>query len=105
MPSPRVGFGFRVSGFGSDALQGASELTAVSNNAGVDDFGLGQLLQTRQVRCVLFVVCSLFRCSTRVSCERVHRFPLPTSPRSADQAHDLLLRGGEQGIRAAVLER
>ncbi len=26
------------------------ELTCISNNAGVDDFGLGQLLQTRQVR-------------------------------------------------------
>ena len=30
---------------------GTRELTAVaSNNAGVDDFGLGLLLQTRQVR-------------------------------------------------------
>ncbi|KAG6580141.1 3-oxoacid CoA transferase 1 [Phytophthora cinnamomi] len=30
--------------------QGASDLTCVSNNAGVDDFGLGLLLQTRQVK-------------------------------------------------------
>jgi 3-oxoacid CoA-transferase subunit A len=29
---------------------GAQNLTAVSNNAGVDDFGLGKLLQTRQVK-------------------------------------------------------
>ncbi|MBU4612650.1 CoA transferase subunit A [Achromobacter sp. GG226] len=29
---------------------GARELTCISNNAGVDDFGLGQLLQTRQIR-------------------------------------------------------
>ncbi|DAZ92832.1 TPA: hypothetical protein N0F65_010100 [Lagenidium giganteum] len=30
--------------------QGAKNLTCVSNNAGVDDFGLGLLLQTRQVK-------------------------------------------------------
>jgi 3-oxoacid CoA-transferase len=30
--------------------QGATGLTAVSNNAGVDDFGLGLLLQTRQIK-------------------------------------------------------
>jgi 3-oxoacid CoA-transferase subunit A len=29
---------------------GAREMTAVSNNAGVDDWGLGLLLQTRQIR-------------------------------------------------------
>ena len=29
---------------------GARDLTAISNNAGVDGFGLGQLLQTRQIR-------------------------------------------------------
>ena len=29
---------------------GASNLTVVSNNAGVDNFGLGVLLRTRQVR-------------------------------------------------------
>ena len=30
--------------------QGATDLTAVSNNAGVDDFGLGLLLQTGQIK-------------------------------------------------------
>src|SRR5512138_1090044 len=29
---------------------GVQDLTAISNNAGVDDFGLGKLLQTRQIR-------------------------------------------------------
>jgi 3-oxoacid CoA-transferase subunit A len=29
---------------------GAKQLTAISNNAGVDSFGLGQLLETRQIR-------------------------------------------------------
>src|SRR6266704_3324719 len=29
---------------------GAKNLTVVSNNAGIDDFGLGILLQTRQVK-------------------------------------------------------
>ncbi len=29
---------------------GVKELTAISNNAGVDDFGLGLLLQTRQIK-------------------------------------------------------
>jgi len=29
---------------------GAKNLTAVSNNAGVDDWGLGLLLQTRQIK-------------------------------------------------------
>ena len=29
---------------------GAKDLTVVSNNAGVDDFGLGLLLQTRQIK-------------------------------------------------------
>jgi len=29
---------------------GVKDLTAISNNAGVDDFGLGKLLQTRQIR-------------------------------------------------------
>ena len=35
-----------------DALRdsGAKDLTVISNNAGVDDFGLGKLLQTRQIR-------------------------------------------------------
>ncbi|MBO9461243.1 CoA transferase subunit A [Labrenzia sp. R5_0] len=29
---------------------GATDITAISNNAGVDDFGLGLLLQTRQIK-------------------------------------------------------
>src|ERR1700712_3442821 len=29
---------------------GARELTCISNNAGVDDFGLGMLLRTRQIK-------------------------------------------------------
>ena len=29
---------------------GASALTVISNNAGVDGFGLGQLLETRQIK-------------------------------------------------------
>jgi 3-oxoacid CoA-transferase subunit A len=35
-----------------DAVQasGVKDLTVISNNAGVDDFGLGRLLQTRQIR-------------------------------------------------------
>ncbi len=35
-----------------DALvaSGVKDLTVISNNAGVDDFGLGKLLQTRQIR-------------------------------------------------------
>ena len=51
---------FAVGGFGlcgiPEALiaalryTGVKDLTVVSNNAGVDDFGLGQLLQTRQIR-------------------------------------------------------
>ncbi len=30
--------------------KGVKDLTCISNNAGVDDFGLGQLLQTRQIK-------------------------------------------------------
>ena len=51
---------FAVGGFGlcgiPEALiaalrdTGATNLTAISNNAGVDGFGLGQLLETRQVK-------------------------------------------------------
>ena len=29
---------------------GVNELTCISNNAGVDDFGLGKLLQTKQIK-------------------------------------------------------
>ena len=35
---------------GALVKHGARDLTAVSNNAGVDDFGLGLLLQTRQIK-------------------------------------------------------
>jgi 3-oxoacid CoA-transferase subunit A len=51
---------FGVGGFGlcgiPEALiaalrdSGVQNLTAISNNAGVDDFGLGILLQTRQIK-------------------------------------------------------
>ena len=51
---------FAVGGFGlcgiPEALiaalrdTGATNLTAISNNAGVDGFGLGQLLETRQIK-------------------------------------------------------
>src|SRR6187549_2074606 len=33
--------------------RGATGLTVISNNCGVDDFGLGLLLQTRQIRKVI----------------------------------------------------
>mmetsp|Transcript_36948 Transcript_36948/g.105093 ORF Transcript_36948/g.105093 Transcript_36948/m.105093 type:complete len:514 (+) Transcript_36948:47-1588(+) len=47
--------GFGLCGIPENLLQavqrkGVKDLTAVSNNAGVDDFGLGKLLQTRQIR-------------------------------------------------------
>ena len=29
---------------------GVNQLTCISNNAGVDDFGLGKLLQTKQIK-------------------------------------------------------
>lgn len=57
---PKDGMTIAVGGFGLCGIpeqliialrdSGARELTAVSNNAGVDDWGLGQLLQTRQIR-------------------------------------------------------
>jgi len=56
----RDGITLAVGGFGlcgiPEALiaalrdTGARELTAISNNAGVDGFGLGRLLETRQIR-------------------------------------------------------
>ena len=56
----RDGLTIAVGGFGlcgiPEALiaalrdSGVKGLTAISNNAGVDDFGLGQLLQTRQIK-------------------------------------------------------
>lgn len=56
----RDGMSVAVGGFGLCGIpeqlimalrdSGARELTCVSNNAGVDDWGLGLLLQTRQIR-------------------------------------------------------
>ncbi len=47
--------GFGLCGIPENSIQeilrlGVKELTCISNNAGVDDFGIGRLLQTRQVR-------------------------------------------------------
>jgi 3-oxoacid CoA-transferase subunit A len=47
--------GFGLSGIPENCLQallrlGAKDLTVISNNAGVDDFGIGLLLKTRQVK-------------------------------------------------------
>ncbi len=47
--------GFGLCGIPEKAIEairenGAKDLTCISNNAGVDDFGLGLLLQTRQVK-------------------------------------------------------
>jgi 3-oxoacid CoA-transferase subunit A len=47
--------GFGLSGIPENSIlairsNGAQNLTCISNNAGVDDFGLGLLLQTRQVK-------------------------------------------------------
>ncbi len=47
--------GFGLNGIPENCIQalvqqGVKELTCISNNAGVDDFGLGLLLQTRQVK-------------------------------------------------------
>ena len=47
--------GFGLCGIPENAIQaivknGAKELTCISNNAGVDDFGLGFLLQTKQIK-------------------------------------------------------
>jgi 3-oxoacid CoA-transferase subunit A len=33
--------------------KGVKDLTVISNNAGVSDFGLGRLLETRQIKCVI----------------------------------------------------
>src|ERR1700756_1497265 len=50
-----VGGGFGLCGIPENLIQalvkrGVKGLTCVSNNAGVDDWGLGLLLQTRQIR-------------------------------------------------------
>lgn len=47
--------GFGLCGIPENAIQeilnrGVRDLTCISNNAGVDDFGIGRLLQTKQVR-------------------------------------------------------
>lgn len=47
--------GFGLCGIPENAISairdnGASDLTCISNNAGVDDFGLGLLLQTKQIK-------------------------------------------------------
>ncbi len=47
--------GFGLSGIPENSIAalrkcGATNLTCISNNAGVDDFGLGLLLQTRQIK-------------------------------------------------------
>lgn len=47
--------GFGLNGIPENSIQalvakGVKELTCISNNAGVDDFGLGLLLQTRQIK-------------------------------------------------------
>jgi len=47
--------GFGLSGIPENSIiairnNGATNLTCISNNAGVDDFGLGLLLQTRQIK-------------------------------------------------------
>src|SRR5947208_11559819 len=47
--------GFGLCGIPADLIdalvrKGVKDLTTVSNNAGVDDFGLGKLLQTRQIK-------------------------------------------------------
>ena len=36
---------------------GVKDLTVISNNAGVDDFGLGLLLQTRQIKKMISLLC------------------------------------------------
>ncbi|MGY3088761.1 3-oxoacid CoA-transferase subunit A [Hymenobacter sp. UYAg731] len=47
--------GFGLCGIPENSIQeilrlGVKDLTCISNNAGVDDFGIGKLLQTKQVR-------------------------------------------------------
>ena len=36
---------------------GIKDLECISNNAGVDDFGIGLMLQQRQVRRMVFILC------------------------------------------------
>ena len=57
------------------------DLTVVSNNCGVDDFGLGQLLKTRQVNTIPSSIYSLFTIrwltTTSSSCDRSNVWSLP----------------------------
>ena len=58
--------GFGLCGIPENLIQGllstgVSGITVVSNNAGVDDFGLGLLLQKRQVRLLDgFLLCYIY---------------------------------------------
>ena len=82
------GFGLcGIAEFLSDAIRdsGVKNLTVVSNNAGVDDFGLGQLLRTKQVcDLVVFGVSLCFsemailywRANIRTNATLVFLFPL-----------------------------
>lgn len=43
--------------YASLVKSGVKDLTCISNNAGVDDFGLGLLLQKRQIKKMNFILC------------------------------------------------
>jgi len=85
--------------------QGASDLVAVSNNAGVDDFGLGLLLKTGQIRRMIssyvgenktFEVCARPLCLLRPR-SRLHSAPLcidSPSPLLLSPSQKLYLTGG-----------
>jgi 3-oxoacid CoA-transferase subunit A len=47
--------------------KGTTNLTCISNNAGVDDFGLGLLLQKRQIKNVVAFLFYYFRNSATLS--------------------------------------
>lgn len=54
--------GFGLCGIPENLIQalsktGANELTVVSNNAGIDNFGLGILLRNKQVNIIYFIKC------------------------------------------------
>ena len=94
--------------------KGSSSLTVVSNNAGVDDCGLGILLHTRQVRCgVETPTPPTLHGGIAVSLPASHRIRLHWGPcfggdlavaTSTGEAHDFQLRGRKQDVRAAVPE-
>jgi hypothetical protein len=82
---------------------GSKELTVVSNNAGVDDFGLGLMLRTKQVRASVWGDASQrirAVAAAPLTPLELTRPPLRAPPLlpCADQAHDKLLRGREQGV-------